>query len=132
MFHGPSEHKSPLAGSLSQSNELTIRHPEVNSALSFIRGFTKRQSATCPTFDMVWLDHLPIQVGGGGSFPHSNDFYLPSLRVEEGGGGRHPVVTLLQPAGGHTCWVISSLQPTADNIVILTQRLYLFRAPCRF
>ncbi len=40
---------------------------------------------------MVWQYRSPISQWGGGGFPRSNDFYLPSLRVEEGGGGRHPV-----------------------------------------
>ncbi len=33
-------------------------------------------------------------MGRRGLFPRSNDFYLPSLHVKEGGGGegRHPVV----------------------------------------
>ena len=30
--------------------------------------------------------------GGGGYFTRSNDFYLPSLRLEEGEGGQHPVI----------------------------------------
>jgi hypothetical protein len=36
---------------------------------------------------MVWLYGSPIPAGRRGIIPHSNDFYLPSLRAEEGGGG---------------------------------------------
>ncbi len=35
---------------------------------------------------MVWL-HRSLPWGGGGWFPRSNNFYLPSLHVEEGGRG---------------------------------------------
>ncbi len=31
-------------------------------------------------------------MGGKGYFARSNDFYLPSLRLEEEGGGQHPMV----------------------------------------
>jgi hypothetical protein len=35
---------------------------------------------------MVWLYRSPLPVGGEGYFTLTNDFYLPSLRLEEGGG----------------------------------------------
>jgi hypothetical protein len=43
---------------------------------------------------MVRLHRSPIPVGKRGVFPRSNDFYLPSLQIEEGerGKGRHPVL----------------------------------------
>ena len=41
---------------------------------------------------MVWLYRSPIPVGRRGCFTRSNDFYLPSLRLEEGEGGQHPVI----------------------------------------
>jgi hypothetical protein len=48
----------------------------------------RRKSAACLNFDMVWQYRSPIPVGvGGGVIPCSNDFYLPLLRVHEGGGG---------------------------------------------
>jgi hypothetical protein len=37
-------------------------------------------------FDMVWLYHSPTHGGGGGYFTWSNNFYLPSRRLEKGGG----------------------------------------------
>jgi hypothetical protein len=42
---------------------------------------------------MAWLHRSPTPCGKeGGLFPRSNDFYVPSLHVEEGRGeGRHPV-----------------------------------------
>ncbi len=47
---------------------------------------------------IVWLyPHLSYW-GGGGYFTHSNNFYLPSLRLEEGGGmgsAQHPVTHAL-------------------------------------
>jgi hypothetical protein len=46
---------------------------------------------------MIWLYRSRIPVGR--KFPRSNDFYLPSLRVE-GGGGRHPVRS---PISLHSC-----------------------------
>jgi hypothetical protein len=36
---------------------------------------------------MVWLYRSAILWGEGGYFTHSNDFYLPSRRLEEGRGG---------------------------------------------
>jgi hypothetical protein len=50
---------------------------------------------------MVWLYRLPIQVGRTGHIIYStcsNDVYLPSLRLEEGGG----ISTLWQPAESST------------------------------
>jgi hypothetical protein len=37
---------------------------------------------------MVWLYRSPIQGGRRGVISSLNDFYLPSLRVEEGAGER--------------------------------------------
>ncbi len=51
----------------------------------------RRQSAAWHKFDMVWLHRSPIPEGGGGYFTRSNDFYMSSLHLEEGGGGQHPV-----------------------------------------
>jgi hypothetical protein len=48
------------------------------------------KSAARHKFDMVWLYRSPSQWGGGGRFTRSNDFYLPSLRLEDGGGGSAP------------------------------------------
>jgi len=44
---------------------------------------------------MVWLFRSPIPVGRRAVIPRLNYFYLPLLRVEESGGGRHPVLTQL-------------------------------------
>jgi hypothetical protein len=47
------------------------------------------KSAARHKFDMAWLHRSPISVGRrglGGYFTRSNYFYLPSLRIEEGGG----------------------------------------------
>ncbi len=55
----------------------------------------RRKSDACPKFDMVWQYRSPIPVVRRGLFPRSNDFYLPSLRVDRGGGGRHPVGRIL-------------------------------------
>jgi hypothetical protein len=41
--------------------------------------------------DVVWLYRSPIPVGGWRYFNYSNDLYLPSRRLEEKGGGQHPV-----------------------------------------
>jgi hypothetical protein len=39
----------------------------------------------------IWFGYIAISQGGeGGCFTRSNDFYLPSTRLEEGGGGQHP------------------------------------------
>jgi hypothetical protein len=39
---------------------------------------------------MVWI-YRSLPVGRRGVIPRSNDFYLPPLRVEEGGGSAHCV-----------------------------------------
>jgi hypothetical protein len=54
------------------------------SVLSFTGGVYK--SGALDKFDMVWLYRTPIQVGRRGDFTRSNDFYLPSPRLEEGMG----------------------------------------------
>ncbi len=68
---------------LPQSNELT------NSKTFVSRGSShQRKSDAWYKFDMVWPYRSPIPVGrmgGGGYFTRSNDFYQPSLRLEEGG-----------------------------------------------
>jgi hypothetical protein len=77
-----------------QSNELTRRPLSYFSTFVYRGSSHRRKSAACPKFDMVWLYRSPIpsreERPGGGWFRHSNDFYLPSLRVEEGGGGSAP------------------------------------------
>jgi hypothetical protein len=45
------------------------------------------------------------QMEGEGYFTCSNDFYLPSRRLKEGGGGQHPV--------GHTC----RIDQTGEGVV---------------
>ncbi len=42
-------------------------------------------------FDMVWRYRSPIPIGRRGYFTRSNDIYLPSPRLEAGGGRQHPV-----------------------------------------
>ncbi len=51
----------------------------------------------CLTFNlyMVWLYRLLIPVGRRGYLNRSNDFYLPQLRLEEGGGGSAPCASTL-------------------------------------
>jgi hypothetical protein len=62
------------------STELTRGPPELVQHFHLYVEFTSAQvSAACPIFDMVWLNRSPISVGGGGQFPRSNDFHLPSL-----------------------------------------------------
>jgi hypothetical protein len=39
----------------------------------------------------VSIDLELVPLGRRGEFTCSNDFYLPSRRLEEGGGGQHPV-----------------------------------------
>jgi hypothetical protein len=48
--------------------------------------------------NLIWFGYIARQSqwGGGGYFSRSNDFYLPSLRLE-GGGGQHPVVKSAKP-----------------------------------
>ncbi len=45
--------------------------------------------------NLIWFGYIArlFLWGEGKYFPRSNDFYLPSLPVEDGGGGgdRHPV-----------------------------------------
>ncbi len=40
---------------------------------------------------MVWLYRSLYHWGGEGYFTRTNYYYLPSLRLEEEGGGQHPV-----------------------------------------
>ncbi len=70
-----------------KSNELTLEGPWVSSALSFIGGVHIGARAL-QVLNLIWFGSIArlSQWGGGGSFPRSNDFYLPSLRVEGGGG----------------------------------------------
>ena len=51
------------------------------------------------TLDMIGYITRLSQWGGGEYIIHSNDFYLPSRLLEEGGGGRHPVVWKLRNIG---------------------------------
>jgi hypothetical protein len=49
--------------------------------------------------NLVWFGYIARlyqwgKEGGGGHFTRSNDFYLPLLYAEEGGGGQHPVVPI--------------------------------------
>jgi hypothetical protein len=45
--------------------------------------------------NFIWFGYIArlSHWGGGGCFTRSIYFYLPYLRLEEGGGGQHPVVT---------------------------------------
>jgi hypothetical protein len=81
-----------IYGSMSdpQSNELTRGSPELDQHFRLKGGSHRRKSAGCPKFDMVGSIARLSRWGGGGSIPRSNDFLLPSLRVEEGGGGSAP------------------------------------------
>jgi hypothetical protein len=49
--------------------------------------------------NLTWFGYItPLsQWGGGGYFTSSNDFYLPSQRLEEGEGQHLVVVTILYP-----------------------------------
>jgi hypothetical protein len=55
----------------------------------------------CPKFVMVWQYRSHIA-----EVPRSNDFYLPSLRVQGREGGRHPV--LFTVLINHSCTVTGS------------------------
>jgi hypothetical protein len=70
---------------LTQSKELTRGTPELGGGGRSHR----RKSAACSKFYMVWLNRLPIPVGRTGV-----NFLVQMIFscVEEGGGGRHPVV----------------------------------------
>jgi hypothetical protein len=63
----------------------------VSSPLSFIGG-AHIGARALHVLNMKWFGNIArlSQWGRGGGFPRSNDFYLPSLRVEEGGGGGAP------------------------------------------
>ncbi len=74
-----------------QSNELTRGDHWVRSSFSLIGlggvHIGVRALLDIHKFDMAWLYRLPIRVGRRGVF-----YYLPSLPLEEEGGGQHPVV----------------------------------------
>jgi hypothetical protein len=52
--------------------------------------------------NLIWFGYIArlSQWEGGGYFTRSNDFYLPLLRLEEGGGDQHPVA--------HTIYILHS------------------------
>jgi hypothetical protein len=58
---------------------------------------------------MVWLYLSPVPVGRRGYFSRSDDFYLPSLRFYEGGGGggQHPVCQPMQYCPASTAFTQS-------------------------
>ncbi len=74
-----------------QSTELTIEPPRVSSALSFIGGVHIGARAL-HVLNLIWFGCIArlSQWGGGGEFPRSNDFYLPSLASRKGGWGSAP------------------------------------------
>ncbi len=49
-----------------QSTELTSGPPELVPHFVSRASSHWRKSASCPKFDMVWLNRSPIPVGGGG------------------------------------------------------------------
>ncbi len=57
-----------------------------SSALSFIGGVHNGARAL-HVLDLIWFGNIAklSQWGGGGLFPRSNDFYLPSLCVKKRG-----------------------------------------------
>ncbi len=70
---------------------INLRAPWVSSALLFIGGVHIGARAL-HGLNLIWFGNITrlSQWGGGGYFLCSNDFYLPSLCVEEGGGGSAP------------------------------------------
>jgi hypothetical protein len=55
---------------------------------------------------------------GRGVIPHSSDFYLPSLRVDEGAEGQHPVYSM-------TMYTMTSmLQERRDKNMALVMQMY--------
>jgi hypothetical protein len=64
-------------------------------------------SAACPK--VGYIARLS-QWGGGGLFPRSNDFYLPSLRIEEWVGGWPWGFDAVVKGGGDVTWYDPFLQ----------------------
>ncbi len=48
--------------------------------------------------NLMWFGYIArlSQLGGGGNFTPSSDFYLPALLRLEGGGGQHLCSTLMR------------------------------------
>ncbi len=77
--------KYPPSNELTRSTTELVQHFRLEGELTSAR-------ERCLTW--IWYGFLyrsPILVGRRGVITHSNDFYLPSLRLEEEGGGQHPV-----------------------------------------
>ncbi len=72
-----------------RSNELSTGLPELVQHFHLLASSQRRKSAACPKY-VGYIARLS-QWGRGGVISRSKDFYLPSLQIEEGGGGRHPV-----------------------------------------
>jgi hypothetical protein len=70
---------------------MTDREGWVNSALS-LRGGVHIGAKSVLHINLIWFGYIArlSQRGGGGYFTLSNDFYLPLLRLEVGGGGSAP------------------------------------------
>ncbi len=83
--------------------------PWVWSVFSFIGGVHIGTRAL-HVLDLIWFGCIArlYEWGGEGKFfPRSNDFYLPWLRIEGGGGGWggwHPVMRIWWESFLGTCW----------------------------
>jgi hypothetical protein len=68
----------------------------------FIGGVHIGARALLDPINLIWFCYIVrlSQWGGVGYFTRSNDYYLPSLRLQEGGGGQHPVCSMNQTGTG--------------------------------
>jgi hypothetical protein len=66
---------------------IDLESPLSSSALSLVGEVHIGARALLDNINLIWFGNIALlsQWGGGGYFIRSNDFYLPSLRSEEGG-----------------------------------------------
>jgi hypothetical protein len=94
---------------------------KVSSALSFLGGVYIGVRALLD-INLIWFGNIArlSQRGVGGYFTRSNDFYLPSLRLEGGGGVSTPLPVIFSPKLPIFLSLISTVPVSVSKRVIFT------------